>query len=167
MKKKIVFCLSIILFAGGCAFGRQEAAVSPTPTPFSGVKVITLAPEATPTPAPVIIPEGDPARVTDLSGKYDIFFPSAFDISDFETYEDCIKVIYTSSSCPGAVLTICYTITGNSVQTEDGPYSVSKETALPKAFFSEGAVGETAVTLTVSTNVKAQGGKDIFSIEMK
>ncbi|MCR5824254.1 MAG: hypothetical protein K6G60_07485 [Lachnospiraceae bacterium] len=156
------------MFAG-CSENRVP--VTPTPTPVSGVKVVTLAPTRsvtpTPSPTPFSFPAGETAVLNDLSGNYRITFPAVFDKCIFDTKEGSFSSIYSSSEVSGVYLIVSYAVkglipgvSGTNVKTE------SVDIKLPSSYFWEDTSGDVDVTLSV-TAVFGDYGPDAFEFGIK
>lgn len=177
MRKQILIFLIPTLLLSGCAFGQKPGNTGTvSPTPKNPVTVITVP--ATPTPLPTAVPTkvsiklGAPSAVRDLSGTYEIVFPSCFDLCDLEADSEHVSSVYKSSSLPNASFSISYILKekapkelmeaqektaeelnesgryGSGKVTEGGKTTAVKEIALPGSYFA-GCEKETVEVLLV------------------
>jgi hypothetical protein len=167
MKKRYLLCSTLIVLLSGCGLKpATQGTVLPTPTE-GVVRVVTVAPVVTETPAPITVVVGTPSKVKDLSGKYEITFPSCFDSSTFETGEDFFRTIYKSSAYPDLTFTVTYALKDSSVNdTDTNNDKKSFEITLPTAYFKEGAEGYSEVILSVSLRKMNISSSQLFTFSI-
>ncbi len=142
-----------------------------TPRPTSGITVVTVEPEITATPVPTKTPapfvEKVPSKLVDLSGQYEITFPSCFDKSSFRTGRGMIATVYESSAFPDITLTVSYTLKDMPAEkTDKASKTESVEITLPSSYFTEGAEGESPVILSVTVSSKNSASTEAFDFSI-
>ncbi len=152
MKRLLATCLITVLFLTACSGEKSPKGTVAAPT--SPVKVITVAPTATPlpspSPTPVVYDETRQYHITSLSGDYDVAFPYCFDTCVFETGEGYIRTLYTSSTIEGVMFAVTSSKKDVKIHSlEKVSRSEVYDDLIPASYFEEGAEGVVTADLTI------------------
>ncbi len=177
MKKSVCFVLILLFLCEGCFSDKLPETVSPSQSgPVPTVKVVLVEPTATPvptaSPTPMELQLDRPSGVVDLSGSYNIEFPSCFDKCDYEADGEHISTIYTCSLLSDISFTITYFIketapkevfevlpTGSGKMTKDGNVTEVRAIRLPGSYFVPDKEDVIDVLLVVTLNKNSAGFK--------